>query len=90
MDLKVFGQMANTSAYDVGPFVGDTTWILWPSSVKFAPYEMTVLRGQTRPTVEAVPLPATLLGFGNRGWWDTKINERERTAIQRNTAQSLG
>lgn len=88
-DLKVFGQMANTSAFDnTSKMVGDSTWILWPSSMRFAPYEITYYRGQTRPTVESVDLPATLLGFGTRGYWDVKINERERTAVQRNTGQS--
>ena len=88
MDLMSFGQMANSSAFGDGLFVGNGTWILWPSSLQFSPYEITYLRGQSRPTVEAVDLPATLLGFGNRGWWDVKINERERTAIQRNTSES--
>ena len=85
-DLKVFGQMANSSAFGTAKWVGDTTWILWPSSLRFAPYEITYLRGQKRPVVESVDLPATLLGFGTRGYWDVKINERERTAVERLTA----
>lgn len=87
MDIKVFGQMANTSAFTSGSkFVGNTTWILWPSSLKFSPYEITYLRGQKKPVIETVDLPATLLGFGTRGYWDVSINERERTAVSRYTA----
>jgi hypothetical protein len=87
MDIKTFAQMANTSAFTSGSkFVGNTTWILWPSSLRFAPYEITYLRGQKRPVVESVDLPATLLGFGTRGYWDVKVNERERTATARYTA----
>ena len=86
-DLKVFGQMANTSAFPSGSkFVGNTTWILWPSSLRFSPYEITYYRGQKKPVIEAVDMPATLLGFGTRGYWDVKINERERTAVSRYTA----
>jgi len=87
LDLKVFAQMANTSAFNSGSkFVGNTTWILWPSSKRFAPYEITYLRGQKKPVTQTIQLPATLLGFGIRGFWDVKINERERTAIERYTA----
>lgn len=86
-DLKVFSQMANTSAFRSGSkFVGNTTWILWPSSLRFAPYEITYYRGQKKPIIEPVDMPATLLGFGTRGYWDVKINERERTAVSRYTA----
>lgn len=86
-DLKVFPQMANTSAFTSGSkFIGDTTWILWPSSLRFAPYEITYYRGQKKPIIEAVDMPATLLGFGTRGYWDVAINERERTAVSRQTA----
>ena len=86
-DLKVFPQMANTSAFPGGSkFVGDATWILWPSSLRFAPYEITYYRGQKKPVIEAVDMPATLLGFGTRGYWDVAINERERTAVSRHTA----
>jgi len=86
-DLKVFGQMANTSAFPSGSkFVGNTTWILWPSSLRFAPYEITYYRGQKKPIIEPVDMPATLLGFGTRGYWDVKINEREHTAVSRYTA----
>lgn len=88
-DIKVFAQMANTSAFPNGSkFVGDKTWILWPSSLRFSPYEITYYRGQKRPVIEAVDLPATLLGFGTRGYWDVKINERERTAVSRQTGDS--
>jgi ribosomal protein S4 len=86
-DLKVFGQMANTSAFSSGAkWVGNTTWILWPSSQRFAPYEITYYRNQRRPVVENVDMPSTFLGFGTRGYWDVEVNERERTAIHRYTA----
>lgn len=87
LDIKVYSQMANTSAFKSGSkFIGNTTWILWPSSLKFSPYEITYLRGQKKPVIETVDLPATLLGFGTRGYWDVNVNERERTAIARYTA----
>jgi len=86
MDLKVFGQMANTSAFGTGKFVGNTTWILWPSNKKFSPYVITYLRGKKRPTVESVSMPETFLGFGTRGYWDIRVQERERIATTRCTA----
>jgi hypothetical protein len=86
MDLKTFNQMANTSAFGTGKFVGNTTWILWPSNKKFAPYVITYLRGRKRPTIENAPMPSTFLGFGTRGFWDVKVQERERLATSRQTA----
>lgn len=86
LDIKVFGQMGNTSAFGTGNFATQGTWILWPSSLRFAPYEITYLRGRKSPIIESVPLEASLLGFGTRGYWDVKVNERERTAIMRNKA----
>ena len=83
MDIKTFAQMGNTSAFGSSNFVGTGTWLLWPSSVRFAPYEITYLRGQKTPVVESVDLPETMLGFGVRGYWDVKVNERERTAVVR-------
>lgn len=83
LDLKVFPQMGNTSAFGTGTFVSQGTWILWPSSVRFAPYEITYLRNAKKPTIRSVTLPDTLLGFGTKGYWDVRINERERTAIAR-------
>ncbi len=86
-DIKVFGQMANTSLFgSTSDFVGNTTWMLVPSSTRFAPWEITYFRGRKTPVIENVDLPATLLGFGTRGYWDVKINERERTLTSRYTA----
>ncbi len=86
-DIKVFGQMANTSLFgNTSDFVGNTTWMLVPSSTRFAPWEITYFRGRKTPVIENVDLPATLLGFGTRGYWDVKVNERERTLTSRYTA----
>ncbi|GIW60308.1 MAG: hypothetical protein KatS3mg087_1374 [Patescibacteria group bacterium] len=86
MDQAVFEQMENTSAFGTSSkFVGAQTWILWPSTTRFAPYEITYLQGRRRPTIEPVDLPSSVLGFGLRGYWDVKINERERTAVIRAT-----
>jgi hypothetical protein len=83
LDMAVFPQMGNTSLFGSGTFVSTNTWVLWPSSKKFSPYTITYLRGQRRPTIETVDLPENMLGFGVRGYWDVKINERERLAIGR-------
>jgi hypothetical protein len=85
MDPLLFPQMTNTSVYGASPFVNAGTWILWPRSTQFAPYEITYLRGKKTPTIEAVDLPAEMLGFGVRGYWDFKINKRDGSAIRRMT-----
>lgn len=86
LDIKVFPQMGNTAAFGTGTFATETTWMLWPSSLRFAPYEIAYLRGRKTPTIESVQLPATMLGFGTRGYWDVNVNERERTAVMRSKA----
>jgi len=83
LDLAIFPQMSNTSIYGSGTFISENTWLLWPSSKKYSPYSITYLRNRKRPTIETVDLPANMLGFGVRGYWDVEINEREREAIAR-------
>jgi hypothetical protein len=86
LDLLVFPQMSNISLLNRGvasTFCTESTWLLWPSSSRFAPYSITYLRGQKRPTIEAVELPENMLGMGVRGYWDVEINEREREAVVR-------
>ena len=83
MDQVTFPQMSNSSLLGSGTFVSENTWLLWPKSQRFSPYSITYLRGQRRPTIEAVDLPANMLGVGTRGYWDIEINEREREAVLR-------
>jgi hypothetical protein len=83
MDQVTFPQMSNSSLLGAGTFVSENTWLLWPKSQRFSPYSITYLRGQRRPTIEAVDLPANMLGTGTRGYWDIEINEREREAVLR-------
>lgn len=83
LDTITFPQMSNSSLLGSGTFVSENTWLLWPKSQRFSPYTITYLRGQRRPTIEAVDLPANMLGVGTRGYWDIEINEREREAVLR-------
>jgi hypothetical protein len=83
MDYAKFLQMNNTSLLGSGTFVSATSWVLWPSSKKASPYTINFLRGKKRPTIEAIDLPGDMLGMGVRGYWDVKINERERLFILR-------
>lgn len=83
MDYAVFPQMSNTSLYGTSTFVDVSTWLLWPSSTKYSPYTINYLRGKKRPTIESIELPGDMLGMGVRGYWDVKINERERLFIMR-------
>lgn len=82
LDHATFPHMANPM-FGSGSFVSEATWMLWPSNTRYAPYSITYLRGRKRPTIEAVNLPADILGRGIRGYWDVNVNERERTAIVR-------
>jgi hypothetical protein len=79
----VFAQMGNTSAFGTGTFVSDGTYFLWPTSGRFAPYSINYLKGRKRPVIEAISLPGDMLGKGVRGYWDVKVNERERLTVIR-------
>lgn len=81
-DISVFPQFANT-ALGTALFNVVGGWMLIPREARFAPYEITYLRGRKRPTIESVEMPAAFLGFGTRGYWDVEINERENTAVIR-------
>ncbi len=83
MDYAKFLQMSNSSLLGSGTFVATTSWVLWPSSKKASPYTINFLRGKKRPTIESIDLPGDMLGMGVRGYWDVKINERERLFILR-------
>jgi hypothetical protein len=79
----VFAQMSNTSVFGSGSFVSDETYFLWPSSARFAPFSINYLRGRKRPIVEPIALPGDMLGRGLRGYWDVKVNKRERLTVIR-------
>lgn len=80
VDVATFDQMGNTTLFQ---HADPQTWFLMPKSARYAPYAITYLRGQRRPTVEEIELPGEMLGFGVRGYWDVEVNERENEAIIR-------
>ncbi len=81
-DPIVFDQIDNVT-YHTGAV--DGAWALIPKNVKYAPFAMTVLNNQTRPTTETVDLPADELGFGVRGYWDINLDYRP---VENNKLQS--
>lgn len=72
-DVKMFNQLSNTT-YHSGALNG--TWGLVPQNVKYSPFAMTLLNGQSKPVTETVDLPADELGFGVRGYWDVNLDYR--------------
>lgn len=59
----------------------DSTWMLIPEERLYAPWSISYLNNQRRPITEVVSLPADMLGFGVRGYWDININNREEEAL---------
>lgn len=77
-DIKVFEQLDNETYHaDVDPLA----WGLWPQKEMYSPYAISFFKGQKRPTTEVVDLPADMLGFGVRGWFDVNVDEREYEMI---------
>jgi len=72
-EIEIFDQLDNTSYH---PNANARAWGLLPINTEIAPYAITYLRGQSRPTTELVDLPADELGFGVRGYWDVNLNYR--------------
>lgn len=72
-EIEIFDQLDNTTYH---PSAKERAWGLLPMDNEIAPYAITYLKGQTRPTTEIVDLPADELGFGVRGYWDVNLNYR--------------
>lgn len=73
LDLDTFDQLDNETYH---PDAASNVWGLMPSRDMLAPFAISYLRGQRRPTTEVVDLPADELGFGVRGWWDVNVDYR--------------
>ncbi len=80
LEIVTFNQLYNTTM-DSG--AQNDMWFLWPKGVKYAPFAITYLRGKKTPTVTVEDLPADMLGFAVRGYFDVEINDREPSAIIR-------
>ena len=73
LDIMVFDNLDNTT-YHAGALA--TSWGLLPQRERYRPFYIRNLNNQTSPITENVDLPADMLGFGVRGYWD--INEGYR------------
>lgn len=80
LNVKVFNQLSNTT---MNTKATDDMWFLWPQGARYAPFAITYLRGKRSPTVEVKEVPADMLGFAIRGYFDVEVNDREPTAIIR-------
>lgn len=77
-DLWEFPQLDNaTYNENVDPYA----WGLMPVSARYAPYTIAYLSNRRRPTTETIDLPGDMLGFGVRGYWEIKVQEREKEAV---------
>lgn len=83
LEQRTFAQIGNQAIMNDGLATREDDWYLWPVGELFAPYVMTYLRNRRKPVVEEVTLPADMLGFGIRGYWDLWLNERESSMIFR-------
>ena len=77
LELLIFDQLDNASYNNKA---SDDVWGIIPMRKQLSPYSITYLNNQRRPTTEPVDLPADMLGFGIRGYWDLEVNEREEEA----------
>jgi hypothetical protein len=78
VDIETFVNLDNSSYH---PTAASNVWGLMPNNKMLAPYSITYLNNQRRPSTEIVDLDADMLGFGVRGYWDLEINEREEEAL---------
>lgn len=58
-------------------------WFLWPVAPRFAPWTLTYLRGQKKPTIRSVEVDNDILGVAMQGFLDVEVNDREPAAIFR-------
>jgi len=59
----------------------ENDWMIIPESSRYSPYSISYLGRQKRPIIEEVSLPAEMLGWGLRGYFDCDVNEREPEAL---------
>lgn len=78
VDIETFMNLDNNSYH---PNAASNVWGLMPKKPMLAPWSITYLNNQRKPTTELVDLDADMLGFGIRGYWDLDINEREEEAV---------
>ena len=72
-DLKLFNNLDNTTYHASA----DTdVWGLLPMRDLYKPFYVRYLNNQKSPVTETVDLPADMLGFGVRGYWDVNIGYR--------------
>ena len=77
-ELWEFPQLDNTSYQsDADP----NAWGLMPLTARYAPYTLVYYNNQRRPTTETTDLPADMLGFGVRGYWEILAQEREKETV---------
>lgn len=87
LDQLTYPHMASAVMGDSN-FVHTGTWFLWPTNKKYSPYVIVFLRGRKKPVIESMNLPGDILGRGMRGYWDVKVNRREKQFIVRCTSNS--
>ena len=73
-----WNQIGNTSMV---ANASETDWMIIPENPKYAPHSISYLGRMKKPTIEEVDLPAEMLGWGIRGYFDVDVNEREPEAI---------
>ena len=78
LDVKVFHNLDNSTYHAKAD---PTNWMIIPQRPMLAPYSLTFLNNQNSPTTETVDLPADMLGYGVRGYWDLDVNEREDETV---------
>lgn len=77
-DYSIFHQLGNETYHENAD---PHAWGLIPNEQRYAPYSISYLNGNKRPTIEQVDMPGDMLGFGQRGYWDVNIQERESEVV---------
>lgn len=78
LEISTFANLDNPSYHSLA---SSDVWGIMPIRKSLAPYSITYLNNRREPTTEIVDLPADMLGFGVRGYWDLWVNEREDEAV---------
>lgn len=78
LDASHFPQLDNPSYHEAADA---RAWGLMPVRQQLSPYTITYLNGRKKPTTETIELPGDMLGFGVRGYWDVKVQQREPLTV---------
>lgn len=78
LDQSHFPHLDNPSYHEAADA---RAWGLMPVRQQLSPYTVTYLNGRKKPTTETIELPGDMLGFGVRGYWDVKVQEREPLTV---------